>query len=104
MSVMSAREESGPHKVRLMAAAVGAGIALIVLGLFTSGWFGVLGAVLIGATPVYFTLRMALAAPRRPPKKRYDALGDDIVRMIDRVPPGPDTRPRRRDGHHGDKR
>lgn len=79
-----------------MSAWVGAGLVMLVVGLLTSPWLILLGACIIGSTPVWFTLRMMLAAPRRPAKKRYDALGDDIVRLIERIPPGPPTK---RDEH-----
>jgi hypothetical protein len=58
---------AGRRKVRLMTAWVGIGIALMVLGVYTSVWVTFLGAAVIGSTPVFFTLRAALA-PRRAAK------------------------------------
>jgi len=78
---------------------VGIGIVVLVAGLFTSPWISLLGACIIGSTPVWFTLRMALAAPRSPPKERHDLYGEDLKRLMDRVPPGPQRRPRREDEH-----
>ena len=78
---------------------VGAGIVLLVLGLLTSPWISLLGACVIASTPVWFTLRMALSAPRNPPQQRKDVYGDDLMRLIERVPPGPRSRPRREDEH-----
>ena len=71
------------------------GIVVLVLGFFTSPWIALLGACIIGSTPVWFTLRAALAVPRRPPKRRYDALSDDINRLIEQVPRGRDSSERR---------
>jgi hypothetical protein len=47
---------------------VGVGIALMILGVYSSLWVTFLGACVIGSTPVFFTLRAALAPPRRAPK------------------------------------
>ena len=61
---------AGRRKVRLMTAWVGIGIALMVLGAFTSVWVVFLGACVVGSTPVFFTLRAALStrqAPKPPP-------------------------------------
>lgn len=70
------------------------GTAVLVAGLFSSPWISVLGACIIGSTPVWFTLRAALSAPRRPARRRHDHLGDDISRLIEQVPPGrPGARP-----------
>jgi len=82
-----------------MSAWVSAGIVVLVVGLFTSPWITLLGACIIGSTPVWFTLRMALAAPRRPPSKRPDVYGDDLMRVIERVPPGSQSEARRGDEH-----
>jgi hypothetical protein len=77
------------------------GVVVLVVGFFTSPWIALLGACIIGSTPVWFTLRMALAPPRRPPKRRYDLLGDDIVRLREQVPPGATPEPRRSRPHKG---
>ena len=50
-----------------MTAWVGIGIALMVLGAYTSVWVVFLGACVVGSTPVFFTLRAALS-PRQTPK------------------------------------
>jgi hypothetical protein len=60
---------AGRRKVRLMAAWVGIGIALMVLGVYTSLWVTFLGACVVGSTPVFFTLRTALST-RQTPKPR----------------------------------
>ena len=96
---MAQRDGSGQRKVRLMSAWVGAGIAVLAVGLFTSPWITLLGACIIGSTPVWFTLRMALAAPRRPPMQRHHVYGEDLRRLIERVPPGSPSRERREDEH-----
>jgi hypothetical protein len=91
---MPDRDRIGQRKVRLMAVWVGVGIPLIVLGLFTSPWISLLGACIIGATPVYFTLRGALAAPRQA-----------STPTAPRAPSGEHRRyPARRRGHTGDER
>jgi hypothetical protein len=69
MCCMAHRDMAGQRKVRLMAAWVGIGIALMVLGVYTSVWVIFLGAAVIGSTPVFFTLRAALA-PRRAPRSK----------------------------------
>jgi hypothetical protein len=51
---------------------VGIGIALMVLGVYSSVWVTFLGACVIGSTPVFFTLRAALA-PKSSPKPRREA-------------------------------
>jgi len=43
---------------------VGIGIALMILGVYSSVWITFLGACVVGSTPVYFTLRAALAPQR----------------------------------------
>jgi hypothetical protein len=73
------RDEAGQRKVRLMTAWVGAGIVLMVLGVYTTLWVSFLGAAVIGSTPVFFTLRAALAT-RQTPKPQ--------------TPPSPHTRGR----------
>jgi hypothetical protein len=93
------KDRAGTRKVRLMSVWVIIGIVVLVVGFFTSPWIALLGACIIGSTPVWFTLRMALATPRRPPKPRYDALSDDINRLIEQVPRGPDT-PEKRPQRH----
>ncbi len=82
-----------------MTAWVGIGIALMFLGVFTSVWVVFLGACVIGSTPVFFTLRAALAPPARGRRSPGESLprapapaGDRPARR--RVAP-----PRRRD--HG---
>ena len=107
MCPVAQRDAAGRRKVRLMTVWVGIGVAILVAGFFTSPWIALLGACIIGSTPVWFTLRMALAAPQRPPQKRYDAIGDNFLRMIDRVPHGRTEGrrpPPRRRGHTGDER
>jgi hypothetical protein len=99
MCVMPNRDRTGQRKVRLMSVWVGIGIVVLVAGLFTSPWISLLGACIIGSTPVWFTLRMALAAPQPRPKERHDLYGDDLMRLIDRVPPGPRRKARREDEH-----
>ena len=94
--ICAMRDRAGSRKVRLMSVWVVIGIVVLVVGFFTSPWIALLGACIIGSTPVWFTLRMALAVPRPPPKQRYDLLGEDIVRLRERVPPGPTREPRRR--------
>jgi hypothetical protein len=71
---MPDRDRAGQRKVRLMTAWVAVGIALMVLGAFTTLWISFAGATVIGSTPVFFTLRAALA-PRRAanPKPRVAA-------------------------------
>jgi hypothetical protein len=58
------RDAAGRRKVRLMTIWVGIGVALMVIGAYSSVWIVFLGASVIGSTPVYFTLRAALA-PRQ---------------------------------------
>ena len=66
------RDEAGQRKVRLMSAWVAVGIVLMVLGAFTTLWVSFLGACVIGSTPVFFTLRSALAT-RQTPKPQTPA-------------------------------
>ncbi len=81
-----------------MTAWVGVGIVLMILGVYTTVWVSFLGAAVIGATPVFFTLRAALAPPGEP-KASADALRDTLPRTLDRSPsPRRQTPPRRR-GH-----
>jgi hypothetical protein len=104
---MGQRDAAGQRKVRLMSVWVVLGVVILVAGFFVSPWISLLGACIIGSTPVWFTLRMALAAPRRPPQQRYDVYGDDFMRMINRIPTGSQEGrrpPRRRRGHTGDER
>ena len=77
---------------------VGIGIALMILGVYSSVWVTFLGACVIGSTPVFFTLRAALAPQRRAPKPSSHRIGKPAH------PPGSGrtgrrTPPRRRD--HG---
>jgi hypothetical protein len=95
---MSARDESGRRKVRLMTVWVGIGIALMVLGVVTSVWISLAGACIIGSTPVWFTLRGALS-PTRPPERPPDPV-DVRARALKRAPAArPHSRRRLRD--HG---
>lgn len=91
---MPERDRIGQRKVRLMSAWVAVGTVILAAGLVTSPWVALLGACIIASTPVWFTLRMALAAPRRPALKRLDVYGDDLQRLMDRVPPGRREGPR----------
>jgi hypothetical protein len=69
---MADRDPAGQRKVRLMTAWVGIGIVLMILGVYTSVWVTFLGAAVIGSTPVFFTLRAALAT-RQTPKPQTPA-------------------------------
>ena len=82
---MSAPDESGRHKVRVMTVWVGIGIVLMLLGVVTSMWISLVGACIIGSTPVWFTLRGALS-PKRPPERPPDPV-DVRARALRRVPP-----------------
>jgi hypothetical protein len=66
------RDAAGQRKVRLMTIWVGIGSVLMVVGIYSSMWITFLGACVIGSTPVFFTLRGALAS-RRTPKPSSDA-------------------------------
>lgn len=76
-----------------MAAWVAVGIAVLVVGLFSSPWITLLGACIIGSTPVWFTLRAALAVPRRAPRPTAPHAPGEHRRY-----------PARRRGHTGDER
>jgi hypothetical protein len=91
------RDRAGQRKVRLMSAWVVVGIVLMVLGAFTTLWVSFLGAGVIGSTPVFFTLRSALA-PRRPPKPPAEPLAPVLHRTPGRGAPARRQTPRRR-GH-----
>jgi hypothetical protein len=77
---MADRDMAGQRKVRLMTAWVGIGIALMVLGVYTSVWVTFLGAAVIGSTPVFFTLRAALAPRRRPQPPASPHTGRPLAR------------------------
>jgi hypothetical protein len=79
MCDMADRDPAGQRKVRLMTVWVGVGIVLMVVGVYTTLWVSFLGAAVIGSTPVFFTLRSALAPRRSPPPQ---------------TPPSPHTRGR----------
>ena len=68
-----------------MTAWVGVGIVLMVLGAYTSLWVTFLGASVIASTPVFFTLRSALA-PRRAPKPQTPASPHTPARPAHRRP------------------
>jgi hypothetical protein len=70
------------------------GVALLVAGLLATVEVALLGLLLIIAAP------LLLLAPllRQPQEHRYDATGDDMAALIDRVGTGPHARrPRDRD-------
>jgi hypothetical protein len=67
---MADRDRAGQRKVRLMSAWVMVGVVLMVLGAVTTLWISFLGAAVIGSTPVFFTLRAALAPRRAATKQR----------------------------------
>ena len=77
---------------------VGVGVVLMALGLYTSLWMSFLGASVIGFTPVFFTLRSALA-PKRAPKASVDPLGGPLPRTPGRSPAARRRTPPRRRGH-----
>jgi hypothetical protein len=95
---MTERDRAGARKVRLMSAWVGVGIVLIVLGAVTTLWVSFLGAAVIGSTPVFFTLRGALAT-RRTPQRRSDPLADVLPGTRGRKPPSRARAPRRLRDH-----
>ena len=72
---------------------VGIGIALMVLGVYSSVWVTFLGACVIGSTPVFFTLRAALV-PKSAPKPRRD-----VPRPAPRSEPARRHHPARRRDH-----
>jgi hypothetical protein len=74
------------------------GIALMVIGVYTTLWVSFLGAAVIGSTPVFFTLRSALAT-RQVPKRSTDPLPDALRRAPERAPAARRPVPRRRRGH-----
>jgi hypothetical protein len=92
------RDEAGRRKVRLMSAWVAVGIVLMVLGAFTTLWVSFLGAGVIGSTPVFFTLRSALAS-RQMPKRSADPLPDFLSRTSSRGQAARHRTPPRRRGH-----
>ena len=81
-----------------MTAWVGVGIALMFLGLLTTLWVSFLGASVIGFTPVFFTLRSALA-PRRAPKAPADPRGAALPPSPGRSATARRRTPPRRRGH-----
>ncbi len=80
-----------------MTAWVGVGIVLMILGLYTTLWVSFLGAAVVGSTPVFFTLRSALA-PKRTPKAPSDPFGD-LPRATGGGPGSRRRTPPRRRGH-----
>jgi len=82
-----------------MTAWVAVGIALMVLGAFTTVWISFAGATVIGSTPVFFTLRAALA-PRRSPPPPVQHHADSPARTVKRDSGAARRRtPARRRGH-----
>jgi hypothetical protein len=79
------RDEAGRRKVRLMTTWVGVGIVLMILGVYTTLWVSFLGAAVIGSTPVFFTLRAALAT-RQTPKPQTPASPHPRARPARRRP------------------
>ena len=80
-----------------MTAWVGVGVVLMILGIYTTLWVSFLGAAVVGFTPVFFTLRSALA-PKRAPKAPSNPLGD-LPRAPGRAPGTRRRTPPRRRGH-----
>jgi hypothetical protein len=94
---MSDRDRAGERKVRLMSVWVAIGLVLMVLRAFTTLWVSFLGAGVIASTPVFFTMRTALATRRTP--QRREPLPDVLARTPARKPPGRSRRPRRLRDH-----
>jgi hypothetical protein len=80
-----------------MTAWVGVGIALMILGVYTTLWVSFLGAAVVGSTPVFFTLRSALA-PKQTPKPPSDPPGH-LPRATGSAPGTRRRTPPRRRGH-----
>ena len=80
-----------------MTAWVGVGIVLMILGVYTTLWVSFLGAAVIGSTPVFFTLRSALA-PKRAPKRPADPIPDVLHRAPGRSQAARRRTPPRRRG------
>ncbi|HZO60634.1 MAG TPA: hypothetical protein VFB51_13160 [Solirubrobacterales bacterium] len=82
---------------------VAIGVVLMVLGAFTTLWVSFLGAAVIASTPVFFTLRTALATRRVPelPERRSErgSLPDVLGRTPGRRPPSRPRAPRRLRDH-----
>jgi hypothetical protein len=102
MCLVAERDAAGRRKVRLMTVWVGIGVAILVAGFFTSPWIALLGACIIGSTPVWFTLRMALTTepvPKRPPEQPPEPLPGLLTRTSSRAPDARRARIPRRRGH-----
>jgi hypothetical protein len=75
----------------LRAAAVPAaiGVAVAVVGAIVSPWLALMGVMVVLVSPIV----LLASAIRHPPRRRYDAVGDDMAAMIERA--GRPDRPRR---------
>ena len=81
-------------RARLLIGAMAFGAFLVVVGLFTSAALVVVGAALVAFVPLAYAV-VELERNRPPaPEQRYDSLGDDLERLMDRIGP-PEERPRR---------
>jgi hypothetical protein len=85
-------------RARLLIGAMAFGAFLVVVGLFTSAALVVVGAALVAFVPLAYAV-VELERNRPPaPEQRYDSLGDDLERLMERIQPPeePARRPRRR--------
>ena len=93
--------ESGPRDqppFRLMVAGVGAGVVLIVLGVFVSYLLVGAGAALIALTPLAYAARQVGRHATYTPERKHDASYiADVSRWIERSGRSAADRHRRRD-------
>lgn len=91
-ATLSAESRKPPW--RTIGLLAGAGLVVFAAGLVVAVELAVLGVVLILAAPLPPLPPLPLlAAGGAEPKRRYDATGDDLASMLDRV--GAQPRPRR---------
>ena len=72
---------------RLLLGALALGAFLVIVGMFTSVVLVVLGAALAAFVPLASAVVQIERNRPYTPEKRYDSLGDDLERLIERIGP-----------------